>query len=730
MKKSLKQWCLENGEFGALLIKSWTGIEVDKDNNITGNTFSVDDITKGSGKRFKFICNNGHEYFNEISKITYSKRWCSKCNQLKIINNRNKKSIDMTSNIKPEVTKVEVIKKEKKQSSNREKLEGSTIGNFDILEYVGNKQYKCKCRCKNGTIESVYTSTLKNSKFPCCSICRAKVNSELQREHLEGTIAHNWKYIEYLGNSRYLCECLLCHKIYTVDSREIKRGKSKNCKDCAGVAFKNLKGQIFGSYEVIEYAGDHYWKCRCLNCGEIKEVTSQHLTLDNNVQCIKCSNKAKGRQILNANIEALIDKQLHNLVVKGYNYTANRFICECQCKNKTVVEVSRNNLISGNVKSCGCLTKEFRRGTLLERYGDLATKRIGNPRNFEDIEDLMDKDKFINRYNKLAFNLGRTPNSLDIANEFDITTPIALKYAHLYEVDVDIDTRESSRAEQEVINFIKEINDNLCILTHNRTLLQGQELDIYIPEKKLAIEFNGIYWHSDTYVDKYYHQKKTIACAKQGIRLIHIFEHEWVNTDTRYKIENLISNSVGAPRISIRASETAIYTVDNEEAAEFCNSYHLQGYVNSSIRIGLKYRNELVAIMTFGVPRFNNEYEYELIRLCTKAGYIIHGAYSKLFKYFVDNYRPNSVITYCDISKFTGAVYSKLGFYADKKSITEPNYLWVNSKFEVLSRYQTQKHKLINSGLGSEDDTEDCIMANLGYYKIYNSGNLKMIISF
>ena len=132
--------------------------------------------------------------------------------------------------------------------------------------------------------------------------------------------------------------------------------------------------------------------------------------------------------------------------------------------------------------------------------------------------------------------------------------------------------------------------------------------------------------------------------------------------------------------------------------------------------------------MTFGKPRFNNNYEWELIRLCWKAGVRVIGGAPKLFKYFKDKYNPTSIISYCDISKFNGKVYKKLGFELD--GITEPTYVWVdNYTGEVLSRYQTMKHKLVEQGLGTEVQTEDEIMENLGYLKIYDCGNARYIWS-
>ena len=135
-----------------------------------------------------------------------------------------------------------------------------------------------------------------------------------------------------------------------------------------------------------------------------------------------------------------------------------------------------------------------------------------------------------------------------------------------------------------------------------------------------------------------------------------------------------------------------------------------------------------MSILTFGVPRFNNNYTYEIIRYCNKFGVGIVGGIEKLYKYFINTYSPESVITYSDISKFTGNVYSKIEFKPVQiGSITEPGYVWINEETNlVMQRYQTQKQKLLKLGLGTEEQTEKEIMINNGFLQVYNCGNIKM----
>lgn len=167
--------------------------------------------------------------------------------------------------------------------------------------------------------------------------------------------------------------------------------------------------------------------------------------------------------------------------------------------------------------------------------------------------------------------------------------------------------------------------------------------------------------------------------------------------------------------------------IDIDEEKDFLNKYHLQGYTHSEIALGLYYDNKLISLMSFGAPRFSHNYEYEIIRYCVAGNYKIIGGAQKLFKYFTDNIDVQSIITYCNISKFTGNMYTRLGFTPiQPEPITQPNYVWVGTDNKVVTRYQTQKSKLIDKGYGTVDQSEDDIMYSLGYRKIYDSGNIKL----
>ena len=177
------------------------------------------------------------------------------------------------------------------------------------------------------------------------------------------------------------------------------------------------------------------------------------------------------------------------------------------------------------------------------------------------------------------------------------------------------------------------------------------------------IDFNPFGKNS---ISRSYHSDKVKLAETNGFRCIHLWD--W---DDVYKmVEQLLLTK---PKIYAR--NCVLHEVSLNEAKNFINKNHLQGYAKDSIRIGLYYKNELVSIMTFGKPRYNKNYEYELIRYCSSHSVI--GGANKLFKYFLDKYCPTSIVSYCDRSKFEGKVYADLGF---KYKSTGISTHWYNLK--------------------------------------------------
>ena len=255
----------------------------------------------------------------------------------------------------------------------------------------------------------------------------------------------------------------------------------------------------------------------------------------------------------------------------------------------------------------------------------------------------------------------------------------------------------------------------------------GKELDIYIPDYNLAIEYDGLMFHSEGKFihpkfngpDKNYHLEKTELCLKNNIQLLHIFETEdldlWLS---------MINSKLGLNN-KIFARKCIIKELKSKETEDFLNKNHLQGFCQAKINVGLFYKDELVSLMTFSKPRFNKKYEYELIRFASKRNYTVIGGASKLWKYFVNKYNPKSVITYANRRFSNGDLYYKLGFNFIEK--TQPNYFYFkHGEFKLYNRIKFQKKNLKNIlEVYDENLSEAENMFNNNYRRIFDCGNLK-----
>ena len=281
---------------------------------------------------------------------------------------------------------------------------------------------------------------------------------------------------------------------------------------------------------------------------------------------------------------------------------------------------------------------------------------------------------------------------------------------------------EESGKELELFNFIKSLKFT-TFEKANRDIIYPLELDIVIPSKKIAIEFNGNYWHSEEAgKNKIYHLNKTNKCLERGYRLIHIFEDEWINKQQIVKAR--LKNILGLTKRSIYARKCKIKEISGHDKDIFLEKYHIQGIDKSTIKLGLFYKNRLVAVMTFGKRRFDNKEGFELIRYCTVAHFNIVGGAGKLLAYFRKLHPGQVIISYADKRWSTGNLYKQLGFSLISESAPNYWYLEKDNKLIRLSRQQCMKHMLKDKlERFDENSTEVENMQNNGYTRIWDCGN-------
>lgn len=397
------------------------------------------------------------------------------------------------------------------------------------------------------------------------------------------------------------------------------------------------------------------------------------------------------------------------------------------CENPFQFEQVKEKIKQTNIEKYGAdhpmhsnQIKEKLKQTNLDRYG------VENPAQTEEVKEKIKKTNLTNNFPNIIKYFADKEKSAEFINgKYDCKTTLTRlsidtgiskttigRYIHKYGLEDYVQyVCKVSQPEKDIVEYLtsKGITN---IVQSDRDILDGKEIDIYLPDYKVGIEFNGDYWHSEVIrPNKRYHYDKSMLANSKGIFLYHIFSHEWADEEKRIRILNNLDNILHLNENKIYARKCMIREVDVTEKNSFLNENHIQGKDSSTIKLGLYYNDELVSLMTFCYPRFSKKYNWELSRFCSKHNYNVIGGASKLFKYFVDNYMKDGevIVSYSDIAKTTGKIYNTLNF--EFVNDAEPNYIWWKADDDYKTRYQCQ---MVN---------ERIIMESNGYIKIYDCGN-------
>lgn len=278
--------------------------------------------------------------------------------------------------------------------------------------------------------------------------------------------------------------------------------------------------------------------------------------------------------------------------------------------------------------------------------------------------------------------------------------------------------------------FVRDVLDahSIKYITNDRGTI-GKELDIYIPDLGIAIECNGVYWHSTEFKHPKYHYEKFKLCEAYGIRLLTIWEDQIVNKPDIVK--SLILNKIGKTETRIWARKCEVVEVEPAVAQQFLLCNHIQGRCQSKVKLGLKYNDRLVALMCFNKrsklsgSKQTDVNEWELIRFCNLINTAVVGGAGKLLKYFIKNYHPTKITSFSSNDISDGNLYKQLGF---RKGRTNIGY-WYIKNCKELTRYHRStftKDNIIARGLAPSPNksewTEVEVMKTLPFYRIYDSG--------
>jgi hypothetical protein len=604
-----------------------------------------------------------------------------------------------------------------------------------ILNILNNKQYKFNYSrtIKNNT--ELYNEILSQTNF----------NFEISNIDLKTRI---YFILNDISSEKDIPKCKICGKVI-LDKNALslyeypKICSSKSCQN----KFKHQRTvEVMKEKYGVENPGqmeDHFKKCsktklehygdaNAFNFGsnDFKNVIKEKYGVDNAAKLDNIKDKSKQTCLEKYGVEYSFQAETTKEKIK--TTSLEKYGCENPGGSKESIEKIKNTFFEkyGNYPLALDEFKEKGKKTSLERYGvDHPMKssliKMRMPEVKSAYEKLLNSNKSIPLFSFEEYvarndNLDKSVlfRCLNCGKEFtsNCNGHIHLECPDCFPISIN------SEPQQEIYLFLKN-ECNFEIIENSRSIISPLELDIYIPEKNIAIEFDGLYWHSEKCgKDSKYHLNKTKLCEEKNIQLIHIFDDEWRTKQDIVK--SRLKNLLGLSENKIYARNCIIKEIDSKLSKQFQEENHIQGGIYSKVNLGLFYNNELVSLMTFSKPRFDKKHDWELVRFCNKLNYNVVGAASKLLKYFERNYNPKNIVSYADRCWSKGNLYIKLGFELDH--ISPPDYWYTNSLIRE-SRIKYQKHKL-SKILANFDETKSEVqnMLDNGFARIWNCGNLVM----
>ncbi len=506
-------------------------------------------------------------------------------------------------------------------------------------------------------------------------------------------------YINAVSKLKYRCPKGHTHSIKWADWNSKRKHRCPYCSNNAKLSLDVIKKEFAEvGYTVIDtkYLNSKQpIKYKCQN-GHIHYLRIDHFRSGS--RCVFCNGTAK-KTI--GDVQEVLNNSGYKLISKEYRNVSDKITVECNKDH--IYDTSLHAFIQG--RRCPICNGGIRL-------------------SFDVI-----KESIISEGYRIL-----TKNYYNSNQILELICPIGHKYyvswnnwKHKYSRCTACSGNGASNQEVLIRDFIVDMGFN--IVRNDREIIAPLELDIVIPEKKIAIEYCGLYWHSELMgKDRNYHINKLDKCTKNGYRLITIFEDEFF--DNQAIVFSRISNILGVYNNVNRvyARKCYIKEIPVSEAREFCIKNHIQGYTGSSVKLGSFFMGKLISVMTFSKPslskgyRKNIKYMYELSRFCSKKNTIVVGMASKFIKFFIRNHNCSILFTYADRRWSVGNLYEKIGFKFD--SVTTPNYWYFKNK-KKIHRFALRK---------KEDEPKDISEWELrkaqGWNRIWDCGNLKYTYVF
>lgn len=325
------------------------------------------------------------------------------------------------------------------------------------------------------------------------------------------------------------------------------------------------------------------------------------------------------------------------------------------------------------------------------------------------VDILSDKEKLSELYKEV-------PSTTAIATIIGVSAETVRRRINEHGIEI---SHTSSVMETELYEYIRSIYKG-TIIRNSRKIIDGYEIDIFLPEEKIGFEFNGVYWHSSVHKEKSYHQKKSLKCAENGILLIHVWEDDWVLK--KEVVKNKIKSKLSKQEERVYARKTVVKEVERYEIEHILENYHIQGKTTASKWYALMYDGQPVA--TIGIKNIGDGV-WDLVRFASSVSVV--GGFSKLLSHFKKSNDWSEIITFAHMDYSVGGMYEKSGF--ERHSITQPA-LWYVRRGVRHRREKFMKHKLpdIMGDLFDETMTEWENMLKIGYVRLFDAGSIKYVM--
>jgi len=556
---------------------------------------------------------------------------------------------------------------------------------------------------------------------------------------------------------KYICECECGNKCVKRSSSILRKFTTtcgeKNCKFNYNLnkslktfnKYKQYIGQKFGHLNILDVVYDektkqqynrHQFKCKC-DCGKIIIKSAEGIV---NGYVKTCSINCKFNYDWNKTLKAIdkykqyVGQKFNHLIIidvvydeKAENDFRYNFKCLCDCGNECIK--SCNNIISGRTTTCAYLNCKFSQtGQTIEKYKSMIGHRFNKLTIIKFIFNKEENNQYYRFQFKCKCDCGNNEYYI-FADQLMFRTPIGCNKC-----------TPVSYQEQIFGKWLNELNLNYkkTFISSTSNIQNRVEIDFLI-DNQLGIELHGLNTHATTHYDydnpfigrkpKKYHLNKLNSAVNNDIELLQFWNTELIQKQDICK--SIVLSRLGKNKYREYARKCTVKEIDKQTYDEFMNSHHIQGTTkNENIRLGLFYKgnDNLISVMSFGNSRFDNNVQYEMYRFVTYKFTQVVGAASKLFKYFIRNYDPISIVSYSDRRIFNnGKLYDVLGFKFSHNS--DPSYWYFKKNIpdkdnKLFHRSLFMKHTLKNKLKTFDPNlTEWQNMEQNGYLKVYDCGN-------